>query len=308
MAVRNFLGVFGHVALDHILTVPNLPRPETSVRVTDRNTYFGGTGGNVARCAARLGVRTALASFVGEDFPEDYRQALKGDGVDLEDLRVVPGTSTPTAWIFTDPHGNQSTVIDQGPMWEAHRRPLPEHTVRSAQLVHLGTGRPAYHERVARLAVELGKTIAFDPSQEISYAYSRASFLRLLRKASLFFGNEAEVRQALRYAGLRSPRQLLRYVNQVVVTRGRQGSLVVTRADGAHPIPRVRIRRVRDVTGAGDAYRAGYYAGIARGYDPVRCGILGSVAASFVVEARGTQTRLPGWDALVARARRIGEF
>jgi ribokinase len=82
----------------------------------------------------------------------------------------------------------------------------------------------------------------------------------------------------------------------------------VTREDGVHAIPRVRIRRVRDVTGAGDAYRAGFYAGLARGFDPVRCGILGSTAASFVVEAPGTQTRLPVWDDLVARARRTGEF
>lgn len=308
MAVRNFLGVFGHVVLDHILSVPNLPSPETSVRVTDRSAFFGGTGGNVARCAAHLGVRTALASFVGTDFPAGYRKALEGDGVDLKDLYEVRGASTPTAWIFTDPKGNQTTVIDQGPMWDAHRRPLPEHTVRSAQLVHLGTGRPVYHERVARFATRLGKTIAFDPSQEISYAYSRASFLRLLRQAHLFFGNEAEVALALRYAGLRSPRQLLRFVNQVVVTRGRRGSLVVTRADGEHTIPRVRIRHVLDVTGAGDAYRAGFYAGLARGYDPVRCGILGSAAASFIVEARGTQTRLPAWEGVVNRARRAGEF
>ena len=308
MAVKNYLGVFGHVVLDHILAVPTLPVPDRTVRVLARDRTFGGTGGNIARIAARLGVPTALASFVGEDFPAAYRRALERDGVDLTDLRLVRGAAMPTAWIFTDPKGNQATVIDQGPMWDAHRRPLPEHTVRSAQLVHLGTGRPEYHERVARLADELGKTIAFDPSQEISYAYTRASFMRLLRRAHLFFGNEAEVDVALRLAGLRSPPQLLRYVDQVVVTRGRKGSLVVTRGDGIHAIPRVRIRRVRDVTGAGDAYRAGFYAGLARGYDPVRCGLLGSAAASFVVEARGTQTRLPAWDRLVARARRAGEF
>jgi sugar/nucleoside kinase (ribokinase family) len=308
MAVRNFLGAFGHVVLDHILSVPRLPRPETSVRVTDRNTYFGGTGGNLARCAARLGVRTALASFVGEDFPALYRQALERDGVDLTDLHVVRGASTPSAWIFTDAHGRQTTMIDQGPMWDAHRRPVPEHAVRSAQIVHLGTGRPRYHARVAALAAKLGKTITLDPSQELSYAYTRASFLPLLRKATFFFGNEAEVGLALRYARLRSPRQLLRYVDQVVITRGRRGSQVITRADGVHTIPRVPIRRVLDVTGAGDAYRAGFYAGLSRGYDPVRCGVLGSAAASFIVEARGTQTRLPSWDALATRARRIGDL
>lgn len=308
MAVRNFLGVFGHVVLDHILSVPRLPSPDTTVRVVDRNVYFGGTGGNVARIAARLGVPTALASFVGEDFPPEYRRALEADGVDLTDLRAVRGAHTPSAWVFSAPGGKQTTVIDQGPMWTAHRRPLPEHTVRSAEIVHLGTGRPAYHAKVARLAAKLGKTIALDPAQEITYAYTRDSFLALLRRADLFFGNEVEVRTALRFARLREPRDLLRFVDQVVVTLGRRGSLVITREEGTSRIPRITPRRVSDVTGAGDAYRAGYYAGMRRGYDPRRCGLLGSATASFVLEARGPQTAIPSWDAVMARASRSGQF
>jgi len=308
MAVKNYLGVFGHVVLDHILAVPTLPVPDRTVRVLARDRTFGGTGGNIARIAARLGVPTALASFVGEDFPPEYRQALAADGVDLTDLRVVRGATTPSAWVFTAPGGRQTTVIDQGPMWDAHTRPVPEHAVRSAQVVHLGTGRPAYHLRVARLAAKLGKTIAFDPSQEITYAYSRASFLALLRRAAMFFGNEAEMRVALKFARVRRPEDLLRYVEQVIVTRGRKGSLVITRAEGTHRIPRVPPRRIVDVTGAGDAYRAGYYAGMSRGYDPARCGLLGSAAASFVLEASGTQSAMPTWGQAVARARKFGRF
>jgi sugar/nucleoside kinase (ribokinase family) len=308
MAVRNYLGVFGHVVLDHILAVPKLPVPDATVRVLDRNRYFGGTAGNIARFAARLGVPTALASFVGEDFPDAYRRALAAEGVDLTDLRVVRGAATPSAWIFTAPGGRQTTVIDQGPMWEAHRQTVPEHSVRSAVLVHLGTGRPAYLRKVARLAADLGKTIAFDPSQEITYAYTRTSFMELLRRADIFFGNAAEVRTALRFARLRRPEDLLRHVEQVVMTLGHRGSLVLTREGGAHRIPRVPPRRVVDVTGAGDAYRAGFYAGLSRGYDPRRCGLLGSAAASFAVEARGTQTVVPSWDEVVRRASRFAGF
>src|SRR3989442_15928942 len=115
MAV-NFLGVFGPVVLDYIANLESLPTPNTSVQILDRERYFGGTGGNIARISARLGVRTALASFVGEDFPKEYRDSLKSDGVDLTDLRVVRGVTTPTAWIFTDPRGNQIAIVDQGPM------------------------------------------------------------------------------------------------------------------------------------------------------------------------------------------------
>lgn len=308
MALRNFLGVFGHVVLDHILAVPRLPSTDTSVRVIDRSLYYGGTGANVARIAARLGVPSALASWVGEDFPADYRRALESDRVDCTDLRALDGAMTPSAWIFTAPGGKQTTVIDQGPMWTAHLRPVPEHTVRSAAVVHLGTGRPQYHRKVAALAAELGKMIAFDPSQEITYAYTRESFLALIRRANLFFGNQVEVSTALRFARLKAPKDLLKYVDQVVVTLGRKGSVVISREDGTRRVPRVPPKRVADVTGAGDAYRAGYYAGMSRGYDPARCGVLGAATASFVLETRGTQTTIPTWDDVLGRASRYDAF
>jgi len=307
LAVTNFLGVYGHVAVDHIIDLPHLPRPNSSISLTSRVLRYGGTGGNIARIAARLGVPTALASFVGEDFPQEYGAALKADGVDLKDLRSVSGYGTPTVWIFSDPKGNQTAIVDQGPMAHPTKFGLLTHAVESSRVVHLGTGRPEYYRRVAVLAARLGKQIAFDPSQEIHYVYTAASFLGLLRRAGYFFGNESEVVAALRFARLRRTRDLLRYVDVVVRTRGGRGS-EVTVADGTTAIPGLRPRRVVDVTGAGDAYRAGFYAGLHRGYDPVRCALLGSSVASFVVESAGTQTNIPTWDNALMRASRHAQF
>ena len=193
-------------------------------------------------------------------------------------------------------------------MWDAHRRRVPGHAARSAHVVHLATGRPEYHARVVRIAAKLGRTIALDPSQEITYAYTHTSFLALLRQAKFFFGNEAETRVALKFARVRKPADLLRYVDQVIVTLGRRGSMVITREDGVSRIPRIVPRRVVDVTGAGDGYRAGYYAAMSRGYEPRRCGVLGASVASFVLEAPGTQSAMPTWEAAVARARKFGAF
>lgn len=307
MALRNYVGAFGHVVLDHLLTVPRLPRPDTSVAILDQKRYFGGTAGNLARAAARLGVRTSLASFVGPDFPADYRGALREEGVDLRDLRAVPGCSTPEAWVFSDGRGHQMTIIDQGPWTATGRLPVLRHSVRDVELVHIGTGRPAYYARVAALAEELDRPIAFDPSQEITYVYDRRSFRGLFRKATYFFGNEGEVTQAMRFMGAASAQELLRPVEAVVVTRGARGSVVVTR-EGKIRIPAVRPRRVVEITGAGDAYRAGFYAGLAHGYDLRRCGLLGSAVASFVVEQKGTQTNLPTWAQALGRARRHAPF
>jgi sugar/nucleoside kinase (ribokinase family) len=301
--VKNFLGAFGHVNMDYIITLRHLPRPNTSIEILDRRQYFGGTAGNVARAAARLGVKTSLASFVGQDFPAEYRSALQREGVDLTDLRTVRGTSTPTVWIFSDAKGGQMAIVDQGPMKKAASLPILRHSVRDVELVHLGTGRPEYYRRVADLAEELGRPIAFDPSQEIHYVYTSRLFRTLLGRSTYFFGNEAEISQAKRFARVSSTEALLKFTSVVIVTMGSKGSVAYTR-DGRVRIPRVRPARVVDVTGAGDAYRAGFYAGLSRGYDVRRCGILGSTVASFVVESKGTQTRLPTWMQVIRRARR----
>src|SRR5207247_4897870 len=102
MGVRNFVGAFGHVAMDYIVTLRRLPTPNTSIEILDRERYFGGTAGNLARAAARLGVKVSLASFVGGDFPADYRDALNEDRVDTSDLRTVSYANTPNVLVFSD--------------------------------------------------------------------------------------------------------------------------------------------------------------------------------------------------------------
>lgn len=198
-------------------------------------------------------------------------------------------------------------VIDQGPMKMETKLPILQYSVRNSELVHLGTGRPKYYARIAALAADLGRTIAFDPAQEIHYVYTPAVFRELLRRSTYFFGNEAEILQARRFVRAASTEGLLTFVPFVIATRGSKGSTVYSR-DGRMPIPRARPTRVVDVTGAGDAYRAGFYAGLSRGLDLRRCGILGSTVASFVVEAKGPQTRLPTWPEALRRARRYAPF
>jgi nucleoside kinase len=307
VGVKNFLGAFGHVAMDYIVSLRRLPTPNTSIEILDRQRYFGGTAGNLARAAARLGVKVSLASFVGADFPSDYRQALAEDGVDTNDLRTIPRANTPTAWVFSDPKGNQMAVVDQGPMKDAGRLPLLRHSVEDVDLVHLGTGRPEYYLRIAKLASALQRTVAFDPSQEIHYVYTPRLFRELLRRSTYFFGNEAEIVRARRLARVTSTEGLLHAAEVVVATLGPRGSVIYSHGSRIR-VPRVRPRKVVDVTGAGDAYRAGFYAGLSRGLDLRRCGILASAVASFVVEKKGTQSNLPTWSQVLGRARRHATF
>jgi len=305
MAVKNFLGVYGHVNLDYIIDVRRLPEPNTSIQIERERTYFGGTGANVARRSSCMGVKTALASFVGEDFPVDYAEALRKSGVDISEVRQVKGHMTPKVWIFSDGEGNQMAVVDQGPMRHTVGLPVMLKTALSSEWVHFCTGSPEYYVKVARRATAAGKKISLDPAQEIHYVYTPRTLGQMMRRVNLFFGNEKEVAKAARMLRLKNKRGLLRYVDAVIETRGRKGASV-HEMDGTTDVPAIKPRRIVDVTGAGDAFRAGFYAGLSRGMDYRQSAVIGSASASFALEAKGTQTVLPTYGQVLKRARGSG--
>ncbi len=298
---ENFVGIFGHVNLDYIMDVEKLPEPNTSIQVSNVQRFFGGTGANVALMAASMGVKAALASFVGTDFPRDFKDAFTNTGVDIHDLQEMKNFLTPTCRIMTDPENNQIGIMDQGPMGEMDDFPIAQHTIESSQIIHIGTGRPAYYRKIMKAASQLGKPIYFDPAQELHYVYSPEVFAELLDMSFVLFVNQSELATAMKYMNYSDKKQLLEHVELLIITLGKDGSQIITKSEEIN-IPAITPKQVIDPTGAGDAYRAGFYAGLSRNKTLDECGWLGAAAASFAIEVSGPVGKLPTWDEIKERA------
>ena len=285
--------VVGHTNLDILLTLPRLPEPDTTVPVLHRDVRLGGTAANIARWARKFGVRSALASFVGPDFPRRYRRLLRQEGVDLTGFRSLPGRLTPTCWILEDGRGGQSTVIDQGAMGRLDPRNLPGGVLRRSAWVHLTTGDPTYQLALARRARAGGRPVAFDPAQEIRYRWKAPHLKRMLPLTEILFGNEGELERLCQIGGFRTLRDLLHVVPLVVLTRGPRGVSALSRAGEVH-LPALPVRTLGHVTGAGDAFRGGFYAGWFRGWPLEACLKGGLTAAAATLRAgRDRGDRLP---------------
>lgn len=74
----------------------------------------------------------------------------------------------------------------------------------------------------------------------------------------------------------------------VITTLGEKGAVIYDE-EKKYTIAPVKAKKVIDPTGAGDAWRAGFLAGIERKFDLQTCGQMGSLAACYAVEAYGTQ-------------------
>ena len=109
----------------------------------------------------------------------------------------------------------------------------------------------------------------------------------LIGQAKLVIGNDYEIKVVQEKTGW-DMAALLEHTEVVITTLGEHGSIVSTKNDSLNIAP-CTARSVDDPTGAGDAYRAGFFTAYVNGYDLKTCGQVGSVAATYAVEHYGTQ-------------------
>lgn len=290
------LVVLGHTNIDVQLAVQRLPERDQSSPAQDRRTVYGGTACNIARHAAGLGVPVRLWSRVGGDFPPDWKIALEDDGVDLSFLDIEASGRTPTCYVLTDADGHQAYVMDQGAMGHAIEHPPAADILTDARWLHVGTGLPAAYQDLATLARKRGIEVAFDPGQEIHFAYDASAFETLLDSADTAFFNQAELDAALRFMKYGDPVQLLDHVDRVITTHGAAGARLYE-GRHIHEVPAPDVDAV-DPTGAGDALRAGWYAALHAGKDRKEALAWGVAAGSAAVTFPGPQGRTLGPDDL----------
>ncbi|MCI4368541.1 MAG: PfkB family carbohydrate kinase [Thermoplasmata archaeon] len=280
------LVVAGHTNLDHFLRVARLPDRDRTVPVTRRETALGGTAANIARSAAAFGVPVALVSRVGDDFPTEFTEKLVREGVDVRGIEHVPGGSSPACYIVEDLTGGQMTFIDQGVMQDARSAVIPKELIEAAPWVHLTTGDPQYMLKLAKVARGAGQRVAVDPAQEIHYRWDARGLRQLVSHAEILFGNASEIGRARTLLGVRREADLTELVPTVVMTLGARGAKAFTRA-GIVSVPGTRVRRLAQVTGAGDSFRGGFYAGWFAGEPLKGCLTAGTRAAARWIESGG---------------------
>lgn len=297
--LKPFLTVYGHVTLDQILTVRRFPRDNTSEDVLTKASSLGGTGTNIAVTAATLGCPTAIAAFVGKDFPDNYRRFVEDSGLDTEEFVTVDGFDTSTCVIVNDPDLTQKVLFYQGPQGFADDTGVMLNAkAKQSDFVHFCTGQPSYYIRVMG---SLGKdnSISLDPAQESHRIWNADCFLPALKMSDSLFCNNYEAESLSKYAGVSDILDV--DADMVVCTYGSKGSRVRI-GEERFDVPVVKADKVVDATGAGDSFRAGYYAALYRGHAKHEALVIASAVASFTVETVGAMSRIPSWDSVMERA------
>lgn len=293
--------VAGSLAFDQIMDFPGhfkdhiLPEKihmiSISFLVSDFRKQRGGCSGNIAYTLALLGEHPRIVATAGNDF-EEYRQWLVEQGVDVSSIVTVDDEITACCFITTDKADNQITGFYVGAMERARELSLAAAAGRqdaaAPRFAVIAPDDPEAMVRHCREARSAGVPVVFDPSFQVT-ALDGESLCEAARGARAVIVNDYEFAVFEDKSGL-AREDLLGLADFWVVTYGEEGSEILRRGGGKTRIPAAQAREVVDPTGAGDAYRGGFVAGMLRGADLEVCGRMGSVAAVYAVESYGTQS------------------
>jgi sugar/nucleoside kinase (ribokinase family) len=237
---------------------------DTTATITRRR---GGSAANVAAAAARLGRRARFVGHVGDDATgRGLVEALEADGVETVVRRV--GRSA-TIVVLVDAQGERSMLSDRATCTDL-TDPDPA-WLDGAAWLHL----PVYSlvaepvgstcVQLVRWAHERGVKLSVDASSSsVMRAYGVERLVTLLRSLAptVLLANEDE---AACFGAALDPAVL--GCGSVVVKQGPDPTLVLDGTATGTSIPVAPLNDVRDTTGAGDAFAAGFLVALAEAAD-----------------------------------------
>ncbi|MBT2987575.1 MAG: carbohydrate kinase family protein [Candidatus Thiodiazotropha sp. (ex Ctena orbiculata)] len=259
----------------HILNV--------SFLVPDMRREFGGCAGNIAYNLKMLGGDGKPVGTVGDDFAP-YAKWMDECGISRDQVLEVPGSYTAQAYITTDKDDNQITAFHPGAMNQAHQIDVSKINGTTLGMVS-PDGRQGMIEHAAQFA-ETGVPFIFDPGQGMPM-FDGDSLLAFSEQANWLAFNDYEAMLMQERIG-KSLKQLALMVEAIILTRGGEGSEIITR-DKVYTIPAAPVKAVVDPTGCGDAYRAGILYGLMNDIDWETTGRIAALMGAIKIEQAGTQ-------------------
>jgi 2-dehydro-3-deoxygluconokinase len=280
-----------------------IPSDGTALDTTESvGLDIAGAESNVAMYLADHGIDARWVSRLGDDaFGRRVLHRVRTAGVDVSGVRTDP--ARPTGLLFKDPARNGSTRVSYYRHGSAASAMGPyvldEEVMRTADVWHFTGITPALSTTCRDLVeAALGAdrpAVSFDVNHRPAVWSEAADALlrRMAQAADIVFVGLDEA-QALWGDELREPSDVRALLSRPRILVVKDGGKTATAFFGESRacVPALTVDVVEPV-GAGDAFAAGFLAGLLRGESAERCLRLGHVTAVSALSVTGDHGPLP---------------
>jgi adenosine kinase len=303
--------VTGSIAYDYLMRFPGrftdhlirdqLHQVSLSFLVEEMTKHWGGVAANIAYSMALLGLRPKLMGTVGRDFA-DYRAWLEKVGVDTSTVRQIDEVFTASFFVNTDLDNNQIASFYSGAMAYAKDFSLAHVHDGNPDLVIISPNDPVAMTSLAKECRERNVRFIYDPSQQVP-RLNGDELARDMQGAYAMVVNAYEAEIICKKTN-QTLDDLRRAIEILVITQGKRGAHIYLNGDLIE-VPVFPTNQIKDPTGGGDAFRAGFVRGLVAGWPLKLAGEVGALCATYVLERVGTQNHHFTIPAFVERFRTV---
>lgn len=304
MATVHCIGVLVVDALSGPLSQYPVPRLKTQVNTRSIKFQAGGGAANTGAALGQLGLSVAIFSKVGADITGRFLlQELEKSGVEVGQIRKSSKEATPFTFVGLHPGGERSFIHTPGCNLTFSTRDLDLNALYDCKFLlyqdmwvlpkldRAAAGRILAGARRRGVVTLLDECYGLGPNREV--------FEAALPHCDVVLPSYDDMR--LIYPHL-DPKRLARTLRdrgaaRVVLKLGKQGCLVANESGITH-LPSLATV-IRDTTGAGDCFDAGFIAGLANGLSDVDAARIGSLTAAACIRSVGGAVGIPKYKTLV---------
>ncbi|MDY6801835.1 MAG: adenosine kinase [Bacteroidota bacterium] len=257
----------------------------------------GGSAANTIHGLASLGAPTGYIGKVGNDsFGEFFSNDMKANGIVPFMLKTMTETGRAMALISPDSERTFATYL--GAAVELSDIDLIEDQFKDYKYLHIEGYLVLNHKlmlKAAQLAKANNMKISLDLAS-FNVVEENLDFLKeyINNYVDIIFANEKEAKA---YTGKKPEEALNELAEQseiAVVKIGKNGSLVKSN-NKVYKIAPFKANLI-DTTGAGDLYASGFLYGLVNKMPLDKCGEIGSLCASKVIEVVGSKMSAETWN------------
>lgn len=259
--------------------------------------HSGGCAVNTANALGKMGIATAVIGKTGQDVYRDFLiKDMQSNNVDTSGVIGDPDVSTSFTFVMVPSDGQRRFIHTPAANSAFSYDDVDFGIVSRSKILHVaGTFlmKLLDGEQTARM-LEQARSLGVITSLDTAYNDRLEDWDAVMQPCyphlDYFLPS---IEEAEKLSGLDDPKQMARFFKErgcgvVGIKMGSRGSYILS-DDLEIEIPIFPVEVV-DTSGAGDAFVAGFLAGVSKGWDLEDCARFGNAVASFCVQSIGTTT------------------
>ena len=254
------------------------------------------SGGSVANSIVGLSQLGNKVGFVGkisdDDLGAKYEEGLKSENVDYFYKKRKEDLPTGTCLILVTPDSERTMCTFLGTAGKISENDVSSEIIKNSELIFLegylwDEGEP---KKAFEKAINSANKVAMSLSDQFCVDRHKPNFLNLVKnKIDITFANEQEMISLIDAKNFEEVVDFAKNLKKlIVITRGEEGAVSIN-GNEIYENGVEENLNIKDLTGAGDLFAAGYLHGFLHNLDQLSCLNKGKELSSKIIQQIGAR-------------------